>query len=222
LHYNPKHTLAEQLAWDAQHAPENVGLSHNVEARTSRQQGGTLVEAILKVQSVDLVADPATTRSLYENVTAETGAATSLALATATLESLQIVRPDLVEAVRAAAAAELATLREEVDRFRAEAETLRRRDTALELFREFQLPDPSRTAGDDCLLANRQFLESVLAAGDDAGMRRLVEERAQLIAAARTRQSHGERALRPLSREQHESNPSSPALDGASFARAIS
>lgn len=37
LHYNPKHALAEQLLWDAEHASENVGLSHNVLARTSRR-----------------------------------------------------------------------------------------------------------------------------------------------------------------------------------------
>ena len=34
FHFNPKHALAEQLLWDAEHAPENVGFSHNVEART--------------------------------------------------------------------------------------------------------------------------------------------------------------------------------------------
>jgi hypothetical protein len=66
LHFNPRHPLAEQLSWDAEHAPENVGFSHNVLARTSRAQGETVVEAILSVQSVDLVADPATTRGLYE------------------------------------------------------------------------------------------------------------------------------------------------------------
>ena len=48
LHFNPKHALAEQLAWDAAHAPENVGFSHNVEARTSRAGGQTVVEAILE------------------------------------------------------------------------------------------------------------------------------------------------------------------------------
>jgi hypothetical protein len=67
LHYNPKHALAEQLLWDAEHAPENVGLSHHVEARTARRGEQTVVEAILKVQSVDLVADPATTRGLFES-----------------------------------------------------------------------------------------------------------------------------------------------------------
>lgn len=66
LHYNPSHPLAEQLAWDAQHAPENVGLSHNVLARTRREGGEVVVEAITRVQSVDLVADPATTAGLFE------------------------------------------------------------------------------------------------------------------------------------------------------------
>jgi hypothetical protein len=67
LHFNPKHALAEQLAWDAEHAPENVGFSHNVEARTARRGEEVVVEAITRVQSVDLVADPATTRGLFES-----------------------------------------------------------------------------------------------------------------------------------------------------------
>lgn len=68
LHFNPKHALAEQLVWDAEHAPENVGFSHNVEARTSRRGDDVVVEAITRVQSVDLVADPATTRGLFESL----------------------------------------------------------------------------------------------------------------------------------------------------------
>ena len=67
FHFNPKHALAEQLIWDAEHAPENVGFSHNVEARTSRRGERVVVEAITRVQSVDLVADPATTRGLFES-----------------------------------------------------------------------------------------------------------------------------------------------------------
>ncbi len=71
LHFNPKHALAEQLAWDAEHAPENVGFSHNVEARTSKNGEEVVVEAIMRVQSVDLVADPATTRGLFESLDAK-------------------------------------------------------------------------------------------------------------------------------------------------------
>jgi len=66
LKFNPKHALAEQLAWDAANAPGNVGLSHDAEGRLSRRNGKTLVEEILSVRSVDLVADPATTAGLFE------------------------------------------------------------------------------------------------------------------------------------------------------------
>lgn len=66
LHFNPKHQLAEQLAYDAEHAPHRVGLSHNVEGKTSAKNGKLVVEAITSVASVDIVADPATTNSLYE------------------------------------------------------------------------------------------------------------------------------------------------------------
>jgi hypothetical protein len=66
LHFNPKHPVAEQLVWDAMYAPQNVGFSHNVEARTARRGDEIVVEAITRVQSVDLVADPATTRGLFE------------------------------------------------------------------------------------------------------------------------------------------------------------
>jgi len=68
LHFNPRHGLAGQLEWDAQHAPENVGLSHNVVARTSKRDELTVVEAITRVVSVDLVADPASTHGLFEQV----------------------------------------------------------------------------------------------------------------------------------------------------------
>jgi hypothetical protein len=73
LHFNPHHPIARQLAWDAQFSPESVGLSHNVQAHTSRQDGRTIVEQILQVHSVDLVADPATTSSLFESEQAEGG-----------------------------------------------------------------------------------------------------------------------------------------------------
>jgi len=66
LRFNPKHALAEQLAWDAENAPGNVGLSHDAEGRLSRRGGKAVVEEILSVRSVDLVADPATTTGLFE------------------------------------------------------------------------------------------------------------------------------------------------------------
>jgi len=68
LYYNPKHAMADQLAWDAEHAPGNVGLSHDAVGRTTRRDGIETVEAIESVRSVDLVADPASTSGLFESI----------------------------------------------------------------------------------------------------------------------------------------------------------
>jgi len=94
--FNPRHTIAEQLLWDAEHAPDNVGFSHNVEAVVKRQTaveraGGlrpstAIVEKIVAVRSVDLVADPATTQGLFES-TESTGV--SPPLFTVTLEQVE-------------------------------------------------------------------------------------------------------------------------------------
>lgn len=72
FHFNPRHPLAEQLLWDAEHAPENVGFSHHVEAVVENRDGKQVVREILAVRSVDLVADPATTRGLFESLDPET------------------------------------------------------------------------------------------------------------------------------------------------------
>lgn len=67
LFFNPKHRFAEQLIWDAENAPQNVGFSHNADGKTRWSNGKQIVEAITRVHSVDLVADPATSRGLFEH-----------------------------------------------------------------------------------------------------------------------------------------------------------
>jgi len=67
-HFNPKHALAEQLCWDAEHAPEKLGFSHLADGKVNRSDPkAPFVETIEVVESVDLVANPATTRGLYES-----------------------------------------------------------------------------------------------------------------------------------------------------------
>ncbi len=85
--------------WDAQHAPENVGLSHNVLAHTSRQGEQLFVESIEHVQSVDLVADPATTNGLFEHAEKSFPAeqADPIAWEALTLQQLEARRPDLLK-----------------------------------------------------------------------------------------------------------------------------
>lgn len=237
LHYNPKHALAEQLAWDAEHAPENVGFSHNVEARTSRSSGQTVVEAILKVQSVDLVADPATTRGLFESEgESESSASPSGSpetpsdfeefLKQLTLEDLRSARPDLVEAILAEASAttesvELSALREEVVRLRTSDTFRQRQAVAWRLLQEFKLPGLAAQSANDRALVSDLFIESLLSAPDEPAMRRLIQERAELIAAARGLDRSESYLGRPTSREQQRIEPLLRTLDTEAFARSI-
>lgn len=220
LQFNPKHDLAERLVWDAEHAPENVGFSHNVYARTRRQTERVVVEAITRVLSVDLVADPATTRSLFEQ-------ATPASWETLTLEQLRAARPDLVAALQTAAppatddarvaqlAAELATTRQQ----------LRRQErTALieRLLAAHQLALPTSRAHDE--LVDAAFVESLQAATDDEAVRQLVAARARLIAAAqRSVVRESADSSRPRARDQVllDAMSSSAPADLDDFVRSI-
>lgn len=98
FHFNPKHPVAEQLLWDAEHAPENVGFSHNVEALVRRENDRMIVEKIVSVRSVDLVADPATTAGLFEtkDVPSEDMATSELRqLCEQILEELHKIGPEM-------------------------------------------------------------------------------------------------------------------------------
>ncbi len=174
FHFNPKHALAEQLAWDAEHAPGNVGFSHHVQARTTRRGEELVVEAITQVESVDLVADPATTRGLFEGESRPDLAALSV-------ELLTEHRADLVEAIRAGAVKELEPLREELARRDAELARLMRRETARRMLSEHGLPTPEHSSPTARAVTSPEFFESLLAAEDDAAVRALVEERARLV-----------------------------------------
>jgi len=254
FHFNPKHALAEQLIWDAEHMPENVGFSHNVQARTARRGDRVVVEAITKVESVDLVADPATTRGLFESTceTGETGSTQSAedqpedrlaesgpggslrstpatqanratrstadtqaapatqrltettpeddppTLAAVSLEDLKRRRPDLVEAIREEQAAELGRLRAEVDRLEASEALLGKRLSIRRLLSEFELPDPEVAEGWEKSVVSERFVESLLAAPDEAAMREMVEERAALARGAQA----GQVDTKPRSRDQ--------------------
>ena len=71
FHYNPNHAQAKQLLWDAHNAPNNVGFSHCVEAVYHQENDLSVIDKIVRVISVDLVADPATTNGLFESEEAE-------------------------------------------------------------------------------------------------------------------------------------------------------
>jgi hypothetical protein len=221
LHFNPKHALSEQLVWDAEHAPQNVGMSHNVLARTTRSGDETVVEAITKVQSIDLVADPATTSGLYEHangretrvesrepeISGSTQALDSklLTLDSLTLEELREARPDLVCDVERAYESQLERVRTQLDEMIAKEETRRRRERIVQLLEEHDLPLPAREGDADSNLVSSQFLETLMHAANDQIVRQLVEERAALVRSACDWNGQPRRSTaRPRSRQQIE------------------
>lgn len=177
FHFNPKHALAEQLIWDAEHAPENVGFSHNVRAKTARRGEHVEVESIDEVQSVDLVADPATTAGLFESA------------------------PDKENAVPVEQL--LAESRNEQESLRREVEELRRNLLIRELLREHDLAYPDEADGRGQALVGKRFMRSLSEAADEESVRELIAERAELV--RRLQRREGESvgsAGKPLSRDQ--------------------
>jgi hypothetical protein len=201
LLYNPKHALAEQLAWDAEHLPSNVGLSHNVLARTSSDGSQTIVEAILRVFSVDLVADPATTGGLFEwqgvaadcmgwsgtaagqqvrrgNRAGEDPVLPESVWERLSVEELRQKRPDLLEEACQSLRESLAqaeTNRQEL------ARQLARAERTLFIFRtlaEFGLPLPGSPGWDEESLGG-SFWELLHQVSEEAEVRRLVGRRAE-------------------------------------------
>ncbi len=213
FHFNPKHPLAEQLTWDAEHAPENVGFSHNVQARTARQGDTVVVEEILRVQSVDLVADPATTRGLFEQTAGDP-------LSRLTLAQLKAERADLVDQIVQEQTAQLHELQAEVERLQVAEAAQQKRSLARRLLAEFDLPDPETAQGWARAVVSQRFLESLLASPDERAMREMVEERAKLVHGAAQRASIGPSILRPLARDQHQAFATAPH-GAAEFVAAI-
>lgn len=66
LSYNPAHPLAATFTWWAANDPGCIGLSHNAVGNEAMTKDGPFVDEIIEVMSVDLVADPATTKGLFE------------------------------------------------------------------------------------------------------------------------------------------------------------
>jgi len=171
LHFNPKHELAERLIWDAEHAPQNVGLSHNVLARVEHQGETQVVTEIHRVLSVDLVADPATTSGLFEAVTPQDTPKTTETTANHDTQAL-------TEVVR---------LRREL--------ALRRH------LREWHLTPPGESNSESETSIGPALWEMLLSEADDHRRLRFLSELANLIRAAQARdqQVHRPTSRDPLS-----------------------
>ncbi len=190
LKYNPEHALAKQLKWDAENAPENVGMSHNVMAKITRRGKTAVVEEITKVQSVDLVADPATTRGLFE-ATTEPDANTKgadMSDQKLTLEGLKADYPSLIEQVsteaveafrasaeQAAQGKALKEALEKIDKLELAEKFAEQVETVKAVIEEAKLPETAVT---------QVFLDQMMEADEDT-RKALIEDRQGMLKAAK-------------------------------------
>ena len=182
LHFNPKHALAEQLLWDAEHNPHNVGFSHNVLARLTREGETAIVEEITKVQSVDLVADPATTQGLFEQSSEHDPRWDAL-----TREVLELHRPDLLEEIQVMQAQQA----------EAKLKQLQRKCRIAELLAEHGLAVKGKHS-EGTQTVSPLFVDVLMKVQDERELETLVAERAELVRDLVRRQQH----LAPQSRDQ--------------------
>ena len=182
-------------------------------ARTKQQGSDTIVEAITKVQSIDLVADPATTNGLYEQIggleksrpgnESSTPDSNSITIETITLEQLRCERPELICEIENAYEAQLDQVRRRLDEMVAKEEVSRRRERMLQLLQEFDLPLPESRDAAARRIVSDEFLDSLMRAPNDAELRSLVESRAVLVrSASQWIGGRSSRERRPKSKDQ--------------------
>ena len=101
---NEAHPMVPQVLWWADNAPNKIGFSQVVTVTVPTDS--TEADAILRVRRVDLVADPATVKHLFENKQLDTvkppvqsPKEETMDLSKLDIKTLQDSRPDLVELI---------------------------------------------------------------------------------------------------------------------------
>jgi hypothetical protein len=191
LHINPAHPAAPQLLWDAANNPSAVGLSHDAEGVVKTgPDGQVIVESIQSIRSVDLVAEPATTKSLYEDrnmpdsndtTTATTDAAKpdpmEALYASLTLDDLKAKRADLLEMLRKEVQEAVTTpmqgLKTQLDELRAKLDEYTTAEAAEQQMTEAKL-DPAKVPP--------RLRESICREKDKTKRAALIEDVQKLVA----------------------------------------
>lgn len=242
-HFNPKHPAAEQFVWAVENQPQSIGFSHVAHVRWKNTKDGRVAEKIEAVRSVDLVADPATTGGVFEDVDpAEHSREDKMStdLSGLTLEQLRATRPELVEAItaEAAKAGDMAAVTRERDELKAKVATMEAEEKKRQ--KSAELDDLLTEAGLDPKNPRhvgklfRRVLES---ANDSKELAEMIQERHKELdeAGLLTAEGEGETSAAEPVREAREffrnqaptsrapSSNSTPYkhADGSSFAKSL-
>jgi len=182
LHLKQAHPLYEQILEDAESKRQSVGMSHAVMGHSTREGKTVIVEEITAVESVDLVANPATTNSLFEQADYHTSNPNNqdeddtMSLEKVTEQELRKEREDLVEAIETPLKNENAELQAKVARLEAEAESKVHMETIDKMVLDAGLT--KETVGE-------KLLEVAYSTEDLDAAKALITERAEVVKAAK-------------------------------------
>jgi hypothetical protein len=167
----------------AEHMPDVAGNSQNAQGRWRNDGGKQIVEELTRVFSVDLVANPATTKGMFESENTNHLGDQAMEWNQVNAALLLANRPDIHEAVRTEGAkgrdAEVAKLTEQVAALKKENDDFKVREAVAnktaavtKAIEEAKLPKEAVTD---------TFRESLMAAKDESGVKALIEDRKTLI-----------------------------------------
>jgi hypothetical protein len=188
--------------------PEAAGMSQNATGKMKKGGDGAMqVEEITKVFSVDLVANPATTSSMFESNGKNKQEISAMDYKDIDLKELRIRRADIVDAlmlegeknrddeVRTFADA-LKVMKTKVDEFEVKEERMKLAATVDKLLEASKLPKEAKT---------EVFKQTLMDAADDDTRKKLIEDRKALVGGVKN--AGGEQQLaegegKPLKKEE--------------------
>lgn len=189
LHLLKTHPNTARVLEAAQTMPEAFGLSHNVDGRSVKKNGRNVVEEILKVRSVDVVAEPATTRGLFESQDGTLPAEADPAESGANMTGHKTMSEEIKEAVESATAKyaeQVARLTEQVKTLGDALEAERAAKAALET------AGKCRAILESCGVEPKPFMVQALSLlSDDAARKELAESWKPVAPAAPVRSAGG-------------------------------
>lgn len=187
--------------------PEAAGMSQNATGKMKKGGDGAMqVEEITKVFSVDLVANPATTSSMFESRDKNDKENKVMDYKQVDLKELRIWRPELVEALTLEGQKsrdeefqkvmeENKGLKTKVDEFEVKEERAKLAGKVEKMLEASKLPKEAKTD---------VFKETLMDAADDDKRKKLIEDRKALMGGVKnagTEQQLGEGEGKPLDRK---------------------
>ena len=181
--------MSQKMLAIVEQMPDIVGNSISARGKYHIENGIDIIEELTKVNSVDIVTNPATTSSLFESIEEiKEEEENNMDLKNLTLPELKIARPDIHESIlkegKDSRDDEVKKLKEDLDEFEVKEKVNERKAKVLTILKEAKISDT---------LVTPIFLESLNAIDDSdqashlKSIKEMIEDRRKIGKTRRTR-----------------------------------